>query len=97
MSNNEFTIHDKGYFGVSFLDVDEYAANLVSLTVHNMVKRQNGVVFTDAQASYDLAHRALTVEGVATDLTDESVAINGLVGCTNAVRGLSGGKYPAAS
>jgi len=97
MDEKNFSIYDSGYFGISFLDVDEYAGNLVYKTVDSMVKRKNGIVFTDAVASYDSAHRALSVEGIAVDLTNETVALGGLTGCVNAVRGLNSANYPLAS
>lgn len=88
MNEKQFSIHDNGYFGISLLDMDENAGKLISRTVNYMVERQNGIVFTDAQTSYDFTHKALSVEGVASNLTNESVAINGLIDCAYAVRGL---------
>lgn len=76
-TNKEFFIQDEGYFGVTFLNIGDYGADLMENRVLRTVDVSH-LHFDDAITDYHADKQALTIEGDASTISTPRFAVESL-------------------
>jgi hypothetical protein len=94
--SREFSIHDDGYFGITFLDVGSYGAHLLENRVINTVDTSH-LHFDDAKIHYYADKQAVSIEGDASSISTPKFAIQSLEAYAKIAREMDHLAQPFAS